>query len=86
LTCMPGEIGKATAAVVGVQFFKTTGDGMLVEFASVVDAVTGAMVMQGQIAGRKKTPRDITFRIGINVGDIRIWRRAGLPSGAIGQR
>jgi adenylate cyclase len=49
---------------------KTTGDGMLVEFASAVDAVTCAMVVQGQMEGRKGPPQDITFRIGINVGDI----------------
>ena len=49
---------------------KTTGDGMLVEFASAVDAVTCAMVVQGQMAGRKGASQDITFRIGINVGDI----------------
>jgi adenylate cyclase len=49
---------------------KTTGDGVLVEFASAVDAVTCAMVVQGQMAGRKGPSQDITFRIGINVGDI----------------
>jgi adenylate cyclase len=49
---------------------KTTGDGMLVEFASAVDAVTCAMVVQGQMAGREGASQDITFRIGINVGDI----------------
>lgn len=50
---------------------KTTGDGMLVEFASAVDAVTCAMAVQDQMAERsgRLTPR-ITFRIGINVGDI----------------
>jgi adenylate cyclase len=49
---------------------KTTGDGMLVEFASAVDAVTCAMVVQDQMAGRKGPSQDITFRIGINIGDI----------------
>jgi adenylate cyclase len=49
---------------------KTTGDGMLVEFASAVDAVTCAMVVQDQMAGREGASQDITFRIGINVGDI----------------
>jgi len=50
---------------------KTTGDGMLVEFASAVDAVTCAMGVQGKMAERNDTgaPR-IAFRIGINVGDI----------------
>jgi class 3 adenylate cyclase len=50
---------------------KTTGDGMLVEFASAVDAVTCAMSVRGQMAQRNdgKAPK-IAFRIGINVGDI----------------
>src|SRR5690348_18380772 len=50
---------------------KTTGDGMLVEFASAVDAVTCAMTVQDQMAGRnvEATP-NLSFRIGINVGDI----------------
>ena len=50
---------------------KTTGDGMLVEFASAVDAVTCAMAIQEKMAERNDglTPK-ITFRIGINIGDI----------------
>jgi len=51
---------------------KTTGDGMLVEFASAVDAVTCAMSMQekmGERNGASSGPQ-IVFRIGINVGDI----------------
>ena len=46
---------------------KTTGDGMLVEFASAVDAVTCAMAVQDAMAGYGG---ELTFRIGINVGDI----------------
>src|SRR6478672_4580809 len=50
---------------------KTTGDGMLVEFASAVDAVTCAVAVQGQMADRNGgTAQNISFRIGINVGDI----------------
>ncbi|WP_342738591.1 adenylate/guanylate cyclase domain-containing protein [Bradyrhizobium sp. B117] len=50
---------------------KTTGDGMLIEFASAVDAVTCALVLQDQMrAGSGRTEPKITFRIGINVGDI----------------
>src|SRR5260370_7581412 len=50
---------------------KTTGDGMLVEFASAVDAVTCAMAVQTKMAQRKDNPEQkITFRIGINIGDI----------------
>ena len=46
---------------------KTTGDGMLVEFASAVDAVTCAMAVQAAMAARAA---NLSFRIGINVGDI----------------
>ncbi len=52
---------------------KTTGDGMLVEFASVVDAVSCAVHIQRSMVRRNATvPADkqIIFRIGINVGDI----------------
>lgn len=52
---------------------KTTGDGMLVEFASVVDAVTCAIAIQrGMVTRNTAVPEDkqIVFRIGINVGDI----------------
>jgi TolB-like protein/class 3 adenylate cyclase len=51
---------------------KTTGDGMLVEFASTVDAVTCAVAIQEKMAERSASgpePR-IRFRIGINVGEI----------------
>src|SRR5476651_2601673 len=52
---------------------KTTGDGMLVEFASAVDAVRGAIEVQRGMADRNgSVPQDqrIEFRIGIHVGDI----------------
>jgi adenylate cyclase len=50
---------------------KTTGDGMLVEFASAVDAVTCAVAVQAKMVERNaSTARKITFRIGINVGDV----------------
>src|SRR6266404_9757015 len=52
---------------------KTTGDGLLVEFASVVDALRCAVEMQAALAeSNAPAPPDhrIEFRIGINVGDI----------------
>ncbi|MDT4740270.1 adenylate/guanylate cyclase domain-containing protein [Bradyrhizobium sp. WYCCWR 12699] len=50
---------------------KTTGDGMLVEFASAVDAVTCAMAVQAKMAERNGSfGTAITLRIGINIGDI----------------
>jgi adenylate cyclase len=53
---------------------KTTGDGILVEFASVLDAVTCAMAVQATMRERNTTAAQIvTFRIGINVGDIIVY-------------
>ena len=52
---------------------KNTGDGLLSEFASVVDAVRCAVeVQQEMIARNAATPagRRIEFRMGINLGDI----------------
>jgi class 3 adenylate cyclase/pimeloyl-ACP methyl ester carboxylesterase len=52
---------------------KTTGDGVLVEFASAVEAVRCAMEIQSAMAGRNAGipgDRRIEFRIGINVGDV----------------
>jgi len=52
---------------------KTTGDGLLVEFASVVDAVRCAVEIQRAMAERNlevAVERRIEFRIGINLGDV----------------
>src|SRR5438067_3193789 len=52
---------------------KTTGDGLLLEFPSVVEAVACAVAVQRGMAERNvSTPEDqrIVFRIGINLGDI----------------
>jgi len=52
---------------------KTTGDGILIEFASVVDAVRCAIAVQGGMALRNSDvaqERRIIFRVGINLGDI----------------
>ncbi len=52
---------------------KTTGDGLLAEFPSVVDAVRCAVELQrGMVDRNAQTPEDerIIFRIGINLGDI----------------
>jgi adenylate cyclase len=52
---------------------KNTGDGMLVEFGSVVDALRcGLDVQRGMAERNAEIPQDerIEFRIGINVGDV----------------
>jgi class 3 adenylate cyclase len=74
------EVVDPAIAAHNGRIVKTTGDGMLVEFGSVVDAVNCAMSVQQSMADRNtttstnpsnanSTPR-IVFRIGINVGDI----------------
>lgn len=55
------------------RIIKTTGDGMLVEFHSVVDAVLCAVEVQRRMARRNSDvspARWIQFRIGINLGDV----------------
>lgn len=52
---------------------KTTGDGILTEFASVVDALKCALAVQRDLAQRNETvapEKRIEFRIGINIGDV----------------
>src|SRR5262245_7115460 len=52
---------------------KNTGDGLLAEFSSVVDAVRCAVEVQRRMAGGEpEAPeeRRIKFRIGVNLGDV----------------
>ena len=52
---------------------KTTGDGLLLKFASVVEAVSCAVAVQGGMAKRNKdipAGNRIEFRVGINIGDV----------------
>jgi len=52
---------------------KTTGDGILIEFPSVVEAVSCAVAVQQAMAERNagtSQDRRIAFRIGVNLGDI----------------
>jgi adenylate cyclase len=55
------------------RIFKLVGDGLLVEFGSVVDAVECAVELQRGLADRNQSfPEDqrIEVRIGINLGDV----------------
>src|SRR5215471_3180023 len=71
LKALRHQIVDPTIAASKGRIVKTTGDGMLVELASVVDAVDCAMAVQVKVAERDRgTSPNITFRIGINVGDI----------------
>jgi len=52
---------------------KTTGDGILVEFASVVDAVRSAVEIQRYMIDRNAgmaEEKHIAFRVGVNLGDV----------------
>jgi adenylate cyclase len=67
------ELIDPKIAEYGGRIVKTTGDGLLLEFSSVVDAVRCAVDMQRGMSKRNSSvPADqrIDFRIGINVGDI----------------
>ena len=67
------ELIDSTIAEHRGRIVKNTGDGMLVEFASVVDAVSCAVNVQRSMVQRNAgIPQDkqIVFRIGINIGDI----------------
>src|ERR1700742_4568495 len=57
----------------GGHVIKRTGDGLLAEFASAVDAVRAAMQFQGGVytlAMKDAQDDRILFRVGINIGDI----------------
>jgi TolB-like protein len=69
------EVTDALVAKHGGRLVKTTGDGVLLEFPSVVDAVECAVAVQAVMAERNQgVPEDrrMLFRIGINLGDILI--------------
>jgi TolB-like protein/class 3 adenylate cyclase len=62
------KIGKHRGRIV-----KTTGDGLLIEFPSIIEAVSCALAVQrGMVERNAGIPEEnrITFRIGVNLGDI----------------
>ena len=68
-------VTDALVAKHGGRLVKTTGDGVLLEFPSVVDAVECAVAVQAVMAERNEgvpVDRRMLFRIGINLGDILI--------------
>ena len=73
LKAIRAELIDPTIAAHNGRLVKTTGDGLLVEFSSVVNALRCATEVQAGMAERcTDAPHDkrIQFRIGINVGDI----------------
>jgi TolB-like protein len=73
LKAIRAELIDPSIAAHNGRLVKTTGDGLLVEFSSVVDALHCATEVQAGMAERNAavpTEKRIEFRIGINVGDI----------------
>src|SRR4029077_1670127 len=73
LKALRAEVIDPKLALHRGRIVKTTGDGLLVEFTSVIDALRCAAEMQADLAeGNAALPPDrrIEFRIGINMGDI----------------
>jgi adenylate cyclase len=69
------EAARPILAALGGRIVKTMGDGLLLEFPSVVAAVEGAIAIQKLMAERNAdTPeaKRIVYRIGVNLGDVLI--------------
>ena len=67
------DLTDPAIAVHGGRIVKTTGDGLLLEFPSVVDAVRCVVEVQTAMAARNADipeERRIVFRVGVNLGDI----------------
>lgn len=68
-----GELVEPHIAAHRGRIVKRTGDGLLVDFASAVEAVRCAVAIQAGMADRNRATGDdsrIEFRIGINLGDV----------------
>jgi class 3 adenylate cyclase len=68
-----GELVEPHIAAHRGRIVKRTGDGLLVEFASAVEAVRCAVAIQAGMTDRNRAAQDdsrIEFRIGINLGDV----------------
>ena len=73
LRALRSDLIDPTIAVHNGRVFKRTGDGVLIEFRSVVDAVRCAIEVQNGMAERNAgvpDDRRIDFRIGIHLGDV----------------
>ena len=73
LRSLHSELINPQIATDGGRIVKTTGDGILVEFGSAVDAVQNALTIQLAMAERNaELPEEqrLVFRVGINLGDV----------------
>jgi adenylate cyclase len=75
LNALRNDLIDPRIAEFGGRIFKTTGDGLLAEFSSAVDAVRHAVDIQNALAKRNgDLPENerIVFRIGISLGDVMV--------------
>jgi len=73
LRALRSDLIDPTIAVHNGRVFKRTGDGTLIEFRSVVDAVRCAIEVQSAMVERNAgvpADRRIEFRVGIHLGDV----------------
>src|ERR1700686_49694 len=73
LRALRSDLIDPTISVHNGRVFKRTGDGAIIEFRSVVDAVRCAVEIQNGMAERNagvNEDRRIEFRIGIHLGDV----------------
>ena len=73
LRSLHSELIDPRIAADGGRIVKTMGDGILVEFPSVVDAVRNALSIQGAMRRRNADVTEgarIEFRVGVNIGDV----------------
>ena len=73
LVCERREAAKPIVAAHGGRVFKTMGDGMLIEFPSVVAAVECALAIQNMMAACNvdaPPAKRLIYRIGVHLGDI----------------
>lgn len=71
-TCLT-DVVEPLISSYGGRIFKTTGDGLLAEFSSAVEAMDCAVKMQHVLVGRndsRASDERIEFRIGLNIGDV----------------
>src|SRR5215210_7801263 len=73
LKALRTELIDPHVAELSGRVFKATGDGLLAEFPSVVNAVSCAVEIQREMRARSNDPLSdsaIQLRIGINLGDV----------------
>src|SRR6202046_2149384 len=69
------EAARPVVVGLGGRIVKTTGDGLLLEFSSVIAAVECAVALQTRMAERNADvpeAKRVVYRIGVNLGDVLI--------------